>query len=272
MKLDTSSYYPEPLLPPEDDGEKKAAETSGGSSLFPKSDLRDKDEDIDDILDEIEDKADFDSKNPMAGGPVDMLSTLLSWIFVPLLMPVYGMMLLFDLTILSYAPSSAKWIFTLVVFLINCVIPMILILLLKKLGIVQDYGLNGRKERLIPYVITVLCMGATAWYVWAKGAPLWIAMFFAGGGLAALINLCINFKWKISAHAAGIAGIVAMLVHVAHMAFRPDNAAFTWLIIWIALAGMLGSARVWLGRHTVWQVVAGLAVGFCSVYFLVTFV
>ena len=36
----------------------------------------------------------------------------------------------------------------------------------------------------------------------------------------------------------------------------------------MVLSGLLGSARIWLGRHTVWQVVAGYAVGFCSVFFL----
>lgn len=273
MKIDTSTYYPDPLLPPEDDDHGKENHAQGEHVHVMSSPGKEKEENLDSILDEIEERTTVsDSKDSRSGGPFDMLASFLSWIFVPLLMPVYGILLLFDLTILSYAPSSAKWMFTFVVFLINCVIPMMLIVALKKMGVVQDYGLNGRKERLVPYIITVLCMGGTAWYMSAKGAPLWISMFFAGGGIAALINLIVNFRWKISAHAAGIAGVVAMLVHVAHMAFRPDGAAFVWLVIWICLTGLLGSARVWLGRHTVWQVVAGYMVGFFSVYFLVTYV
>ncbi|MBD5203604.1 MAG: phosphatase PAP2 family protein [Bacteroidales bacterium] len=278
MKIDTSSYYPEPLLPPEDKDSGSFVEDES----FVKHDNTTvqnhisahnvADDTLDNILDEIDERGGFDSKDSFSGGPLDMLSTLLSWIFVPLLMPVYGMILLFDLSILSYAPSASKWMFTLVVFFINCVIPMILILLLKKMGVVQDYGLNGRRERLVPYIITALCMGTTAWYMSVKGAPLWIAMFFAGGGLAAVINTVINFRWKISAHAAGIAGVVAMMVRVAHIGFRPDGAAFAWLIIWIMLAGLLGAARVWLGRHTVWQVMGGYAVGFLSVYLLITYI
>lgn len=273
MNIDTSTYYPEPLLPPEegeDKGKREERDPISGAVLSATAN-QEKEENLDDILEEIEEKADYDSKDPRSVGPVDMLSTLLSWILVPLLMPVYGMLLLFDLTLLSYAPSASKWGFTLIVFLINCVVPMLLVLLLKRVGLVQDYGLNGRKERLIPYIITVAAMGFTAWYMWIKGAPLWIAMFFAGGGVAALINLFVNLRWKISAHAAGIAGVVAMLVHVAHIGFRPDNAPLTWLIVWTILAGLLGTARVWLGKHTVWQVMAGYAVGFCSVYFLITF-
>ena len=37
------------------------------------------------------------------------------------------------------------------------------------------------------------------------------------------------------------------------------------LLIAIGLSGILGTARVWLGRHTAWQVIAGYAVGFLSV-------
>ena len=48
---------------------------------------------------------------------------------------------------------------------------------------------------------------------------------------------------------------------------RPPE-LFGWLIAPIIVSGLLGSARVWLGRHTVWQVLAGYAVGFCSVFFL----
>lgn len=195
------------------------------------------------------------------------ISDVLSWVLVPLLMPVYGLILAFGLSILDVAPMGMRIVFTLIVAGIDVVVPMLLIILLKKMGLIQDLGLNGRKERLIPYVITTVCYAGTAWFMAAKGAPLWLSMFFAGGGLASLINLLINFSWKISAHAAGIAGIVALLIRIQKDG-SPEPELFFWLLLTIVLAGLLGSARVWLGRHTVWQVLAGYAVGFCSVFFL----
>ena len=47
---------------------------------------------------------------------------------------------------------------------------------------------------------------------------------------------------------------------------NPD--VLIWLIAAVACAGLTGSARLWLGRHTLGQVLSGYAVGFCSVYFL----
>ena len=194
-------------------------------------------------------------------------SHILSWILVPLLMPVYGLMLAFGLSILDVAPMGMRVVFTLIVAGINVVVPMILIVLLKKMGIVDDLGLNGQKERLIPYVISIVGFLVTAWFMYSKGAPQWLSLFFAGGSIAAFVNLIINLKWKISAHAAGIAGVVALLIRIAKDG-SPEPDIFFWLMLTIALAGLLGSARVWLGRHTVWQILAGYAVGFCSVFFL----
>jgi len=195
------------------------------------------------------------------------LSNFLSWILVPLLMPVYGLILAFGLSVLDVAPMGMRVVFTLIVAGIDVVIPMLLIILLKKMGIVDDLGLNGRKERLIPYAVIIVCYLGTAWFMAAKGAPMWLDMFFAGGALAGLINLVINFWWKISAHSAGIAGVVALLIRIEKDG-SPQPELLFWLVASIVLAGLLGSARVWLGRHTVWQVVAGYTVGFCSVFFL----
>ena len=156
---------------------------------------------------------------------------------------------------------------TLVIAGINFIAPMILILLLKLLGLVQDVGLNGQKERTLPYIITALCYGASAWFVASRGAPLWVDMFFCGGVVASLINMIINFKWKISAHAAAVAGLIALLIRM-QRDVAVESHLFLWLIITVGAAGLLGSARIWLGRHTVWQVLAGYLVGFCSVFFM----
>lgn len=195
------------------------------------------------------------------------LSHILSWIFVPLMMPVYGLILAFSLSILDVAPIGMRVVFTLIVAGIDALVPMLLIVLLKKIGVVQDLGLNGQKERFIPYIISIVAYLCTAWFMATKGAPMWLIMFFAGGALGGFINMIINFWWKISAHAAGIAGIVALLIRIEKDG-SPEPQLFFWLVATIVVAGLLGSARVWLGRHTVWQVLAGFVVGFCSVFFM----
>lgn len=264
MPIDTSSYYPEVNGPEGDEG--KDSLNGKHDTLFGNYSL------TQEVLVEEKIIPDFTPKpteeeNDKWITIANGFSHFLSWIFVPLIMPVYAIILIFRLSILDVIPAGLQTAVTFVIAGINFVAPMLLILLLKFLGIVQDVGLNGRKERLIPYLITALCYGGSAWFVASRGAPIWVTMFFCGGSVAAIINLLINLKWKISAHAAAIAGIVALLIRLQKdVAVEPQ--LFVWLLITVGCAGMLGSARVWLNRHTVWQVLAGYLVGFCSVFFM----
>ncbi len=284
MPIDTSSYYPEV---PDGDREYGPSLNRPGRGLFgdpePSEpapaeamsvDTRQRESVSADSAEESGKNAyGCDRRNDKDSGKsqweitADWIGNILSWLLVPILMPVYGIIIIFGLSILDIVPMGTRLVFTSVVFGINVVIPLLSFFVMKKMGIVDDIGLNERKERLMPYIITILCMGGTFLFMYQKGAPLWVSMFFSGGAAAGLVNLLVNFRWKISAHAAGIAGVVALLIRIIKDGY-PEPAIFTWLIIAIILSGMMGSARVWLGRHTVWQVLAGYAVGFCSVFFL----
>ena len=265
MPIDTSSYYPEVDGPDKD----KDHDSLNGvhKSLFgdiPKDEeIVLEEELIEDLLSPKPQKEDNQGWEKIADG----FSHFISWIFVPLIMPVFGILFIFRLSILDVIPAGLQTAVTFVIAGINFFAPMLLIFLLKLMGLIEDVGLNGQKERLIPYIITALCYGGSAWFVASRGAPVWVAMFFCGGVVASLINLFVNLKWKISAHAAAIAGLVALLIRLQRdVAVEPK--LFLWLIITVGCAGLLGTARVWLNRHTVWQVLAGYLVGFCSVFFM----
>lgn len=268
MKLDTSSYYP--ASPLDDDPEEEVVMEVGGTQL--QDETGNTEEDNQKTLDPEEDpgyESEPDRSYPPTTGEriADGFSTFISWVMVPLLMPVYGVLLAFNVSILDFTPISVKTVFTLVTVAFTVAVPALLVLLLKRMGLVHDIGLNGRKERLIPYIISIVCLVGTGWFMWYKGAPMWLVMFFGGGAVAGFVNLLVNFKWKISAHAAGVAGVVALLIRIIRVGF-PQEEAFIWLLVSIALSGLLGTTRVWLGRHTVWQVFAGYAVGFLSVFFM----
>lgn len=279
MKLDTSSYYPpSPLgdeetemndelrIAPPESGEEPAPESrdvkerSNFSVKFDRIDMRRV------LKPDTEDKGYEDT--PSEGSPViTWLARVISWVMVPFFMPVYGLLLAFSLSVLKYVGDNAKWSFVLIVAAINIAVPCVIVLLLKWLGLVSDYGLNGRRERFIPYIVTILCFLGTAWFVDTKGAPMWLTMFYIGGAVAGAVDLVVNFSWKISAHAAGAAGVIALLIRIMHDGY-PQPGILIWLIIAILLTGLVASARLWLGRHTLGQVLAGACVGFCSVFFM----
>jgi membrane-associated phospholipid phosphatase len=69
----------------------------------------------------------------------------------------------------------------------------------------------------------------------------------------------INIWWKISTHTAAIGGVAgALFVFADIFGFNP----VWWFCLVFIVAGILGSARMYLRQHTLGQVVAGFGIGF----------
>ncbi|MCC8070258.1 MAG: hypothetical protein LIO90_00455 [Bacteroidales bacterium] len=198
---------------------------------------------------------------------MNKLAHFFSFIFSPLLLPTYGVMIAMFCTVLCYAPERVRWSVIGVTFVLTCFVPLLAIGLMLKLGLVSDPGLNKRTERTLPFLITLLSYGACALYLhWVNG-PMWLVMFMVGAMVAAIVSAIINRWWKISAHGAGVGGLVAMTFRI-----WIDGVAapyVMWLIIGaIMVAGIVGTSRLILQRHTLLQVLAGTANGFLCVFFL----
>ena len=192
MPIDTSSYYPEVDGPDRDDNEKSLNGTH--SSLFGSSSPSVSEEEVIEQTVSPNLNAPDAKKNEEEKNIITAISHFLSWALVPLLMPVYGSLFIFSLSGLDVVSPGLQTAFTFIIAGITFVAPVLLILLLKFLGVVNDVGLNGQKERAIPYIITALSLGAASWFMASRGAPIWVSMFFAGGALTGLINLAINFN------------------------------------------------------------------------------
>ena len=77
-----------------------------------------------------------------------------------------------------------------------------------------------------------------------------------------LIVVLINKYWKISVHALGASGALAALFFAA----GPSGLIFFFIPV------LVGWSRVKLRFHTLSQVLAGAALGFCSVYLQMTLI
>lgn len=91
---------------------------------------------------------------------------------------------------------------------------------------------------------------------------------FAAMGCVVL-TLIITPFWKISLHMTSIGGLLALLT--ALNASGLGQFPYT-LVLFILLAGLLGSARLWLGSHNLAQIAAGLAGGYTIALLLILFV
>lgn len=138
-------------------------------------------------------------------------------------------------------------------------VPMLAVAFMLKTGRIGDLHIRDRRERNLPYLITVICavIATIIAHLFGASQLLRSLLLCSIMGLAALA--LINLFWQISNHAASI-----MLA-----------TTFAWFSFGPAVALALGpfccltvAARLILKRHTVAQLLAGLLVGAAPVLIL----
>lgn len=195
------------------------------------------------------------------------IARFLSALFSPLLCGTYAVMLSMWLSFLLYSPVRAKLIVLLVTFLATCILPLLSIFLLWKLGAIHDPGLNDRRDRRVPYMVTVAGYAGVAIYLAMVKAPLWLSMLVAGGALALAVLAVVNNWWKMSGHATGIGGLCAVVLFMllSGVGFADLRVEFLAAVL---VAGAVCTSRLVLERHTLAQVGAGFATGFACTLIL----
>lgn len=194
------------------------------------------------------------------------LARFLSTILHPLFMPYYGITVIFLFSYLQVYPPKFRLIAALCILGLTGVLPSIGIFLLYKLKQIESLGLNNRKERLIPYFITLISYGCGTFFLYKIGMPHWVLAFMTGGTISLLIDIIINFQWKISAHMTGIGGLIGLSLALGTIQSIFPITLFTLLIL---SAGFLGTSRIYLDKHTFWQVIAGTLNGMICVYWAI---
>ena len=132
-----------------------------------------------------------------------------------------------------------------------CVLPLLLLLVLVRLGKVTDHHVSDRRQRLPVLLIALASILAGLLVLSAAGAPASvIAMVLAVVG-GVVVLAAVSPFWKISGHAAAIScsAVVAVLML---------GPAWTPLLLLIPAVGW---SRVVLRAHTLAQVVAGTLFG-----------
>lgn len=194
-------------------------------------------------------------------------ANVLSSVMAPLFVPTYGMIVALTCTGLAGLDSGVRWRSLLVVFALTAALPLFLLWLMKRRGIISDIDVSNRAQRTLPVAMMLMCYGLTVGYIVAVHAPLWLIMYFASGIITAVILGLITTiaKWKISMHGAGMGNFMAMIVAIwaGGHALHPMPVL---LSVAILLAGAVGSSRVILNRHTLAQVLAGTAISAAVTY------
>ena len=185
---------------------------------------------------------------------------IISYLFHPLLLPLFGLFIIFNIDEMNlWIPSMEQKLFLYTVtFIATFLMPVMNALLLLRLKIISSLEMQTRQERKIPYLITAIFYFAEAWFLMRTDVPVLIKALMFGATLLVVSVLLINLFWKISAHMVGIGGLIGMMIAIS---FRLQIDLHFILILLFLIAGLVAFARLKLSAHSSAEVYTGFILG-----------
>jgi membrane-associated phospholipid phosphatase len=187
-----------------------------------------------------------------------LTARVVSLVFTPSYLPILGLIALFTLSYLRLMPWRYKLQVLIIVYLFTVLLPTALIHLYRRYQGWTLIQLGNKERRMVPYVISILCYFACAYWMDYLHIPHFMSNIVTAALFIQIVCALINVWWKISAHMAAIGGVAgALFVFAEVFAFNP----VWWHCLVFVVAGILGTSRMILRQHTLLQVVVGFLVG-----------
>lgn len=187
---------------------------------------------------------------------------IISTLFHPIVIPTIGIIIYFLATIRPIGQYQ-KLITIFIVFGSTYITPLLLLITLKKTGVINSYQLKTRKERKIPLAIMVFLFYMLGNLFNKIKVLEEISMLFYATALGLLITyLLLNIKIKSSIH------LLSMGLTCGFFIFSKLMSTESYILIIIILfliAGLLASSRLHLKAHTVKEVYLGFFIGISAI-------
>jgi hypothetical protein len=195
------------------------------------------------------------------------LAQFVSVVMHPLLMGTYlcALVLFFGPAKLLQYGDTLKLMLLSLVFITTFLMPTMAIVFLCRIGLIKDLTLPERKDRFMPFLISLTSYGGAAFYFFSKlPQVMLLPAIMVAVCIAVLLVLLTTFFYKISAHATGISGVAGALISLQQT--FPDADFFYPLIAAIMAWGVTFSARLSLKAHSIGELMAGSVAGFGACY------
>ena len=190
------------------------------------------------------------------------VARITSIVFTPFSIPFLAFLVLFLFSYLRIMPILYKGIVLGIVYCFTILTPTITIFLFRKINGFARQELSERKKRYVPILLTIISYVFCLLMMRKLNIPWYMTGIIFVSLVISIICILVNLKWKLSEHMAGMGGIIGGLVSFSALfSYNP----VVWLCPFILIAGILGSARIVLGHHTLGEVLSGFVVGLvCS--------
>ena len=183
---------------------------------------------------------------------------VVSALFTPYLIPLVMFLALFFFSYLRIIPFAYKMIVLGVVYGFTILMPMLTVSVLRKLYGFSPEDPTQRYRRYVPFGLTIVSYLLCLLIMRRLNIPWYMSGIVLSILLTMLVCMLFNLRWKLSGHMAGMGAIVGGLAAFSALfGYNPVG----WLCLFILAAGILGTARIVVGQHTLGEVLGGFAVG-----------
>jgi hypothetical protein len=188
------------------------------------------------------------------------IAKTISYLFHPLLMLLYGLVILFNINAyVSLLLSFQGKIYILAIaFIAGVIFPLSFMFFLLKSKVIKSFTLETKEERTIPYLMTGVFYYFIFYLFKEINLPPLFYVFVLNSTLLILLTLFINFWWKISAHMIAVGGIVGTLIAIA-VKFNINTIPLIAGLILVS--GFTGYSRLKLNAHNNAQIYCGFFLG-----------
>lgn len=202
---------------------------------------------------------------PLSQPPILKLAArFLSYLFHPLFIPLYVAAYLIYLHPYAFSifDPKQKFLRLLFVFMITVFFPALTVFLLWRLKFSESIFLRTQKERIIPYVASII------YFFWAffvtrnlEGTPVIMTSFFLGTFLCASAALMANSYFKISMHALAVSSAATYMILLGMISGEPMGFP---IAIATLIAGIVCTSRLIVSDHHPMEIYWGLILGALS--------
>ena len=192
---------------------------------------------------------------------------IISIIGHPIFHPTWMMIILLLSGLTRFTPEN-DMLFLTITLSMTCIIPTLILVMMKKWNIIASFEMEERDDRLGPLFIMVLFLYITLRFFNRFDLFSIFSFYLTTAIVVTIIAFLITFFWKISLHALGWGNLTACLFIMTTASIRLYLLYFIGCIV---ISGIVAAARLKLKSHSNAQIYTGFTMGFATVIILYFF-
>lgn len=183
---------------------------------------------------------------------------IFSYIFNPLLIPVYATLFYFLITI-NYFHTHEVYLVFIQVLIVTVLLPVSIFYLLRSLGLIKTRMLLNKNERRLPLAIYAVLLFILIKHSLADFVLPELYYYFLGSLISITGALAlVLFNYKISLHVLGVSSLTVFVISISAY----YHIQLLWIIaILITCCGFVASARLLEKEHTLSGIMLGALIG-----------